>query len=129
MPGPACSRSQVTAWPLSRTLPPSAVEADVPRIRRAADGEHHFIGGMTLAIQKFHLQRMPFLFDRRDFLAENNLDAAPHHFRAHMAANVVVEAAQDFFAAMHGDFLCGVARGGGVISRGLANTRRDEPFR
>jgi hypothetical protein len=76
-------------------------ETDVLDVRRAADGEHHLIGGVMLAVREHRLQCMRLLFDRGDGLAENDLDPPPHHLRAHVLADVVVKAAQDLVAAVN----------------------------
>ena len=77
------------------------LEAEIMHMRVAADREHDLIRRDTVAARKLREKPLRAFRDFRHGFAENNLDAAIFHFRVKMRAQIVVEAAQDFLAAIN----------------------------
>ena len=66
----------------------------------AANGEHHLIGGQARSVRQMRNERLAMFLDTVHRRAANDVDAVIFHLGAQMRAHVIIESAQNVFAAI-----------------------------
>src|SRR5262249_49275542 len=104
-----------------RQLDAGLLEAKAFDVRPAAGREHHLVDDDLLVVGQLDAEAMIDLLDRLDDHLGDDLDAALFELRAQMAANLVVEAAQDVLAAIDQGYVRAEAvEDGGELERDIA---------